>query len=132
MTSDSDRSTDANGDGDIDVDIAIIGGGPTGMTAGLYAARALRKTVMWERSVIGGQIANTGTVENYPGFPEGINGFDLAMAMHAQAERFGMETKYEDVTTLRREPPYFVIDAPSGRYRDEDERSRFWRARKGA
>ena len=117
MTSENDTDTDSGRDGDVDVDIAIIGGGPTGMTAGLYAARALRKTVMWERSVIGGQIANTGAVENYPGFPEGVNGFDLAMAMHAQAERFGLETKYEGVTALRREPPYFVINAPSRRYR---------------
>ena len=117
MTSENDTDTSSSRDGDIDVDVAIIGGGPTGMTAGLYAARALRKTVMWERGVIGGQIASTGTVENYPGFTDGVNGFDLAMAMHAQAERFGMETKYENVSALRREPPYFVIDAPSGRYR---------------
>ena len=99
------------------IDIAIIGGGPTGLTAALYAGRALRRTVLWEREMIGGQIATTGTVENYPGFPQGINGFDLAMAMHEQAERFGTETKYGAVTAIRHEPPHYVLTAEDGEYR---------------
>ncbi len=100
-----------------DIDVAIIGGGPTGLAAGIYAARALRRTVVWEHSMIGGQIAQAGLVENYPGFPDGIEGYDLAMAMHGQAERFGVETKYEPVSALRREPPYYIIESESGLYR---------------
>ncbi len=67
--------------------------------------------------MLGGQIANAGSVENYPGFPQGVNGFDLAMAMHQQAERFGMETRYEPVTALRRAPPYYILESDSGAYR---------------
>ena len=100
-----------------DIDIAIIGGGPTGLAAGLYAGRALRTTVLWERMMIGGQIASTGLVENYPGFAEGVNGVDLALAMHAQAEHFGVETKYEPVTALRREGSRYVVESGSGVYR---------------
>jgi thioredoxin reductase (NADPH) len=83
-------------------DIAIIGGGPTGLAAGLYAARSRRRTVLWEGGVIGGQIATAGAVENYPGFPDGIDGFELAQRMHQQAERFGMETRYERLARLER------------------------------
>lgn len=102
-----------------DVDVAIIGGGPTGLAAGLYAARARRRTVVWERGVLGGQIAITGTVENYPGFADGIEGPILALDMHRQAEQFGMETKYEGITKIAREPesPQFVLDTDGGSYR---------------
>jgi thioredoxin reductase (NADPH) len=82
------------------VDIALIGGGPAGMAAGLYASRALRSTVMFEGGVLGGQIATSDRVENYPGFPDGVGGFELAMAMHQQAEKFGMETVYARVSSL--------------------------------
>jgi thioredoxin reductase (NADPH) len=100
-----------------EIDVAIIGGGPTGLTAGIYAARALRRAVVWEHSMIGGQIAQSGLVENYPGFANGIEGYDLAMAMHEQAERFGVETKYESVSDLRREGPYYIVQSDSGLYR---------------
>jgi len=82
-------------------DIVIIGAGPAGLTAGLYAARARRKTIVLERNVTGGQIALTAAVENYPGFPEGVNGFDLAQAMQQQAEKYGMEMGYAEVTGIR-------------------------------
>ena len=81
-------------------DIVIIGAGPAGLTAGLYAARARRKTILLERNVTGGQIALTSVVENYPGFPEGVNGFDLAQAMQRQAEKYGLEMGYADVTGI--------------------------------
>ncbi|MCK9487637.1 MAG: FAD-dependent oxidoreductase [Dehalococcoidia bacterium] len=84
-----------------EVDIAIIGGGPAGLAAGLYAARALRTTVLFEGGVLGGQIATSDRVENYPGFPDGVGGFELAMAMHQQSEKFGMETVYARVTDLQ-------------------------------
>jgi thioredoxin reductase (NADPH) len=81
-------------------DIVIIGAGPAGLAAGLYAARARRKTLVLERNVTGGQIALTSVVENYPGFPDGVNGFDLAQAMQQQAEKYGMEMGYADVTSI--------------------------------
>ncbi len=81
-------------------DIVIVGAGPAGLTAGLYAARARRKTILFERKVTGGQIATTSDVENYPGFPDGINGFDLGQAMQRQAEKFGLEMAYADVTDV--------------------------------
>jgi len=84
------------------------------MAAGLYAARGRRKTLLFEGGVLGGQIATTGLVENYPGFPEGIEGPDLAMAMHEQASRFGMETRYEPVIGLLRDGDTFVVETESG------------------
>ena len=79
-------------------DIIIIGGGPAGLTAGIYTARARLKSLLIERGAIGGQILNTEWVENYSGFPEGISGIDLTVAMHRQAEKFGLETLLGDVT----------------------------------
>ena len=73
------------------IDIAIIGGGPAGLTAALYAARARAKTIVFETALPGGQIVTTDWVENYPGFPEGLSGAELAELMHRQAERFGAE-----------------------------------------
>ncbi len=83
-----------------EVDIAIIGGGPAGLAAGLYASRALRSTILFEGGVLGGQIATSDRVENYPAFPDGIGGFELAMAMHQQSEKFGMETVYARVSGM--------------------------------
>ena len=81
-------------------DVAIIGGGPAGLTAGLYAARAGWKTVLLERGLPGGQAATTDRLENYPGFPEGIGGPELMMAFCDQAARFGMETRYAGVKKI--------------------------------
>lgn len=100
-----------------EIDIAIIGGGPAGLSAGIYAARGLRRTVLWERGVLGGQIATTSTVENYPGFPQGVNGLDLAVAMREQGERFGMETRSEAITGLRLDAPGFVLTTADGEVR---------------
>ncbi len=77
-------------------DIVIVGGGPGGLTAGMYAARARRKTVVLEKYLPGGQIANTEEVEDYPGF-EHISGADLAMKMADHAKRFGLEIDSEEV-----------------------------------
>jgi thioredoxin reductase (NADPH) len=100
-----------------EIDVAIVGGGPTGLAAGLYAARASRRTVLWERGVLGGQIAITALVENYPGFADGVQGPDLAIDMHRQAEKFGMETVYGGVEGLRREPPHYVLTTADGEVR---------------
>lgn len=100
-----------------EIDIAIIGGGPAGMAAGLYAARARRSTVLFEGGVLGGQIAVSGLVENYPGFVEGIDGPDLVQVMHEQSERFGMETRYELVTGLTRDGDGYLLETDSGALR---------------
>lgn len=77
--------------GNIVYDSVIIGGGPAGLTAGLYCARAKMNTLLFEKSGLGGQIAITDLVENYPGFPEGISGKELTNLFKAQAERFGLK-----------------------------------------
>lgn len=94
---------------ELEFEICIIGGGPAGLAAGLYAARATRRTVCFERKVTGGQIALTGKVENYPGFAEGINGYDLAQQMQIQAERYGVDTRYEDVQAVERDGEKFRV-----------------------
>lgn len=81
-------------------DIIIIGAGPAGLTAGLYGARAKLKTLLIEKSMPGGRAATTDIIENYPGFPEGINGFELGMKMKEQAERFGLEIITDDVKSV--------------------------------
>ena len=75
-------------------DMLIIGGGPGGYTAALYAARAGLDVVLLEKLSAGGQMAQTHQIDNYPGFVDGIDGFDLAERMQLQAERFGAETEY--------------------------------------
>jgi thioredoxin reductase (NADPH) len=79
-------------------EVIIIGGGPAGMTAGIYACRAKLKTLMIEKLVPGGQVLSTDWVDNYPGFPEGISGFDLVDRMRQQAERFGLSVVSDEVT----------------------------------
>ncbi len=74
-----------------DYDLVIIGAGPAGLTAGLYAARARMKVLLLEKAVPGGQILITDWIENYPGFPEGISGYDLAEKMKKQALDLGLE-----------------------------------------
>ena len=70
------------------IDVAVIGAGPAGLTAGLYATRAGRNVVVFEEIAPGGQLAKTEIIENYPGFPEGCGGFELAWNMKQQAEHF--------------------------------------------
>ncbi|MCK6565926.1 MAG: thioredoxin-disulfide reductase [Dehalococcoidia bacterium] len=101
-----------------DLDIAIVGAGGAGLTAAIYAGRARRRTAVFERMVTGGQIATTDTVENFPGFPQGVNGFDLAQLMLQQAEKFGAEVKYEGVESLERTSDgHFVVRSGSDEYR---------------
>ena len=85
-------------------DLIIIGAGPAGLTAGLYAARARLKTVLLERFSPGGQILTTDWVENYPGFPEGISGFELVDRMKRQTEKFGLEIRSQEVVELQLSP----------------------------
>ena len=81
-------------------DMIIIGGGPAGYTAALYAARAGLDTLVVERLSAGGQMALTGDIDNYPGFPEGIDGFTLGMNMQTGAEKFGATTHYGEVVDI--------------------------------
>lgn len=83
-----------------DYDVAIIGGGPAGLSAGIYTSRARLGSLLVERGVVGGQIINAERVENYPGFPEGISGFDLTRLMHQQATGFGLETITAEVSGI--------------------------------
>ena len=101
---------------DEDYDIVIIGGGPAGLAAGLYAARARRRTVLLEKGVIGGQISLTERVENYPGV-EAIGGFDLAQTMLRQAESSGLETHYKEVLGLERLDSLWRVTTNDGDYR---------------
>ena len=92
-------------------DVVIVGAGPAGLTAGIYCSRGRLKTAVLERNMAGGQIALTDLVENYPGFPEGISGFDLSQKMKEQAEKFGAEMReIEGVAEFRRDPEgYYVV-----------------------
>jgi thioredoxin reductase (NADPH) len=81
-------------------DLIITGAGPAGLTAGLYAARAKIKTVLLEKLGPGGQVLLTDRVENYPGFPEGISGFELIDRIKRQTENFGLEIKISEVTSF--------------------------------
>lgn len=81
-------------------DVIIIGGGPAGYTAALYASRAGLDTVLIEKMSIGGQMTLTGDIDNYPGFDEGVDGFTLGMKMQQGAERFGTKTEYDEVTNV--------------------------------
>ena len=95
-------------------DMVIVGGGPGGYTAALYGARAGLSVVVLERMAAGGQIAMTHQVDNYPGFPEGIDGFTLAENMQKQAHRFGAKTKYAEVQKLELEGKIKRIHTDSG------------------
>ena len=81
-------------------DTVIIGGGPAGYTAALYAARSGLDTLVVEKMSVGGQMALTGDIDNYPGFDEGIDGFTLGMKMQSSAHRFGAATEYAEVVSV--------------------------------
>lgn len=92
-------------------DIVIIGGGPAGLAAGLYAARAALDTVLIEQSTLGGQASGTERIENYPGFEEGIGGPELARRMEVQARRFGLNVLDAKVERLLRMENGFAVRA---------------------
>ncbi len=77
--------------------LVIIGNGPAGCTAAIYAARAALNPVIYCGEMPGGLLTQTSEVENFPGFPDGVSGFDLVMAMQAQAEKFGARIEYDEI-----------------------------------
>ena len=97
-------------------DVIIIGGGPAGYTAALYATRAGLDTVLLEKMSAGGQMALTGDIDNYPGFPDGIDGFTLGMQMQQGAERFGAKTEYAEVESVEFSDKIKKIVTGSGTY----------------
>lgn len=97
-------------------DMVIIGGGPAGFTAALYAARAGLKVIVLEKLSAGGQMALTSQIDNYPGFEDGIDGFELAEKMQLQAERFGAETELAEVTGLRLDSDVKEIETSEGTF----------------
>lgn len=98
-------------------DMIIVGGGPGGYTAALYAARAGLDVLTIERLSAGGQMNLTDKIDNYPGFPEGVDGFQLSYNMQQQAERFGAATKYAEVMSLELDGKEKTVKTNEGIYK---------------
>jgi thioredoxin reductase (NADPH) len=96
--------------------LIIVGGGPAGLSAGLYATRGGLNALLVEKGLLGGQIANADLVENYPGFPEGISGFELGRLMAAQAVKFGLETLTAEVLGVRVSGRNKMVNTSAGDY----------------
>lgn len=98
----------------VDYDLVVAGAGPAGLTAGLYAARAGMKVILVERMAAGGQMQSAGTIENFPGFPEGINGAQLGDLFRKQASAAGARIIISEVTQISavqdaRQGPYYLL-----------------------
>lgn len=98
-------------------DMVIVGGGPAGIAAGIYAGRSRLKAVLIERGLIGGNVNNTERIENYPGFPGGIEALELAARFKAHAEEFGLVIEQAQVTGVLREGKVNIVETDSGEYR---------------
>ncbi len=98
-------------------DVAIVGGGPAGLSAAIYAARGGLKTVIFEKALVGGQITVTAEVENYPGFEESVSGFDIVEKMQKQAEKFDAEIKIEEVKAIGLEGLCKIVETNKATYR---------------
>ncbi len=97
-------------------DVIIIGGGPAGLTAGLYTSRSRLKSLLIENGLLGGQMTTTEVIENYPGFPEGVTGDELSRLMEEQAKRFGLEVISEYVVEVKLEGDKKIVKTEEGSY----------------
>jgi thioredoxin reductase (NADPH) len=95
-------------------DVVIIGGGPAGLTAGIYAARDRFNSLLIERGIIGGIITEAEWIDNYPGFPQGISGIELSKLMHEQATKYGLKSIFAEVTSLEIEGEQKIIKTTNG------------------
>jgi len=98
-------------------DVVIIGGGPAGLTAGLYTSRARLKTLLLERMIMGGQVMTTTKVENYPGFPGGVDGPELMMRFQEHCQEFGLQVDYAEVHGLTRQDGVNLLQLDDKRVR---------------
>ena len=98
-------------------DVVIVGGGPAALSAAIYSGRAELRTLLLERRFLGGQVAQTLAVENYPGFPEGIDGPELISRMEAQARRFGCQFRNEEVVDVTLDRDIKVVKSVQTLYR---------------
>ncbi len=99
-----------------DYEVVIIGGGPAGLTAGLYSSRARLDSLLIEKGLVGGQIVNAELVDNYPGFPEGIPGPELGQLIHQQATKYGLKTLLAEVTRLELQGGQKVVKTTEGNF----------------
>ncbi len=99
------------------VKMVILGSGPAGLSAALYAARANLEPVVLTGMELGGQVSLTNTIENYPGFPQGVGGQELVDLFQKQAERFGAQVEYDTATEVNLSERPFVIKTYNGEYR---------------
>ena len=97
-------------------EVVIIGGGPAGLTAGLYTSRAKLNSLLIEKGVVGGQIVDAEQVENYPGFPEGISGLELGQLIHRQATKYGLKTIIAEVTGVEPQQKQIVVKTTEGNF----------------
>jgi len=95
-------------------EVIIIGGGPAGLSAGLYLSRARLSSLLIEKGLVGGQIVNAERVENYPGFPEGVSGLELTRLMHEQATKFGLETLLAEATSIELRGEQKIVKTTEG------------------
>jgi thioredoxin reductase (NADPH) len=97
--------------------LIIVGGGPAGLSAGLYASRSKLDTLLIEKAVLGGQILNAEMVENYPGFPQGISGSELGALMAQQATKYGLPTVFAEVQGIEIRGGEKILSTSEGRYK---------------
>lgn len=100
-------------------EVIIIGGGPAGLTAGLYTSRSRLNTLLIETGLFGGQITTTELIENYPGFPNGINGSELGQLMEEQAKRFGLNMLNEEALEVKQEGDLKIVRTYESEYAAE-------------
>ncbi len=101
---------------DTSYDVVIVGGGPAGLTAGLYASRAGLTSLLIEKALVGGLITNAEWVENYPGFPEGISGIDLGELMHRQATKYGLKIIMAEAKGIELQESRKVVKTTEGNF----------------